>query len=528
MVDEGPVVEPASAETEEGRVQRERDLYRKLLDLSTKDEIEPFLQEALALVVEIAGARRAYLEIRNESDGESPPFSIDHGCTEKDIESVRQGFSRGVIAHAIASGQTISTSSALKDPRFKDRGSVRASKLQAVLCAPIGGTPPLGVVYLQDREEAGPFTDEDRANVEMFARHVAPFADRLLLRRRSAVSSDATLAVRKKIRADVIVGTSAVIARLLQELQLIAPLDVSVLLTGPTGSGKTAVARVLHENSPRASKRFVEINCGALQDNLVESELFGAMPGGHSTAHRRVPGKVDAAQGGTLFLDEVAELSLTAQAKLLQLLQSKEYYPLGASQPSNADVRVIAATNTDLRAAVARKAFREDLFYRLQVVPIRVPSLAEHAEDIPELATYFCRRAVRAHNLPNLELSVGALRALENTEWPGNVRELAHAVEAAVFRASLDGVLHVEQKHLFPDPLPSSFDNTGDRPSGNYPIVGRPTLQAATRAFQAHFVRGVLDEVGWNITEAAERLDVVRSHVYNLIKAFGLERKKAG
>lgn len=528
MMNEGQAAgAPEQADVE--RVQQERDLYRKLLDLGAKDEIEPFLEEALALVVAIAGARRAYLEIRDERDEGSTPFSIARGCSDEDIASVRAGFSRGVIAHALASGQTIVTSSALSDTRFRDRGSVRAKGLQAVLCAPIGGSPPLGVIYLQDREQAGPFRDEDRAHVEMFARHVANFADRLLLRRRATADADATLPLRKKLRADSIVGSSGVIARLLHELVHVAPLDVSILLTGATGSGKTAVARVLHENSPRASRPFIEINCGALPETLLESELFGAMQGAHSQASRRVQGKVEAAQGGTLFLDEVADLTLSAQVKLLQLLQSKEYYPLGASRPLTADVRIVAATHTDLRAAVAKKAFREDLFYRLQVVPIRVPSLAEHPEDIAELASHFCRRAVRAHGFPHLTLSLGALRALENTEWPGNVRELAHVVEAAAIRAVAEGVLQIEQKHLFPDPSPGGppSPDGGDRPSGNYPAVGPQTLQAATRAFQANLVRSVLEEVGWNVTDAAARLDVTRSHAYNLIRAFGLERKKA-
>lgn len=506
-------------------MRRERDLYRKLLDLGINNEIEPFLEEALALIVEIAGARRGYLEIRDDSAGASgTPFWMAHGCAEEDIAGVRAEISRGVIAQAVTSGRTIVTSSALTDPRFRDRGSVRANRIEAVLCAPIGADPPLGVLYLQDREQPGPFRDEDRTHVELLARHIATFADRLLLRRRSADSTNPTLPFRKKLRADGIRGRSPALARLLQQLVLVAPLDVSVLLTGPTGSGKTAVARVLHDNSPRAGKPFVEINCGALPDTLIESELFGALPGAHSTASRRVPGKVEAAQGGTLFLDEIAELSLTAQAALLQLLQSREYFPLGASRAVTADVRIVAATNTDLRAAVGKRAFREDLFYRLQVLPVRVPSLAERREDLPELAAHFCEQAVRIHNLPRLDLSLGALRAVENAEWPGNVRELAHAVEAAAIRAAAEGVLHIEQRHFFPGSEPGRGDG-GDLPGGDWP-GGQLTLQAATRAFQARFVRRVLDEVGWNVSEAAARLDIARSHVYNLIRAFGLERPR--
>src|SRR5262249_50393260 len=154
-------------------------------------------------------------------------------------------------------------------------------------------------------------------------------------------------------------------ARLLQSVSVAAPLDVGVLLTGPSGTGKTRIARLCHDSSPRAAAPFVELNCATLAETLFESELFGAMPGAHSTAARRVEGKVAAAEKGTLFLDEVAEVPLASQAKLLQLLESKEYYPLGSPRAVRADVRVIAATNVDLQAAVKQRAFREDLYYRL-------------------------------------------------------------------------------------------------------------------------------------------------------------------
>jgi len=333
----------------------------------------------------------------------------------------------------------------------------------------------------------------------------------------------------KKLRAEGIIGRSAALAKVFQQIAFIAPLDISVLLTGPTGSGKTAIARLIHDNSPRASRPFIAINCAALPEMLVESELFGALPGSHSMAARKVQGKVEAAQGGTLFFDEIGELSLAAQGKLLQLLQSGEYYPLGACRPVTSNARVIAATNIDLRAAVAKKAVREDLFFRLQVLPVRVPSLAQRREDVPDLAAHFCERACRTHGLSRVELSTGALQSVESAEWPGNVRELAHFMEAAVIRAAADGVLRIEREHVFPDEGGTGDSDSGDRPSGEWSKgERRPTLQGATRSFQASFVLSVVEETGWNITEAAARLDVARSHVYNLIKTFGLERRRRG
>ena len=274
------------------------------------------------------------------------------------------------------------------------------------------------------------------------------------------------------------------------------------------------MARAIHDNGPRAHRPFVELNCAALPESLLESELFGALPGAHSTATRRMDGKVAAAERGTLFLDEIGELPLAAQAKLLQLLQAKQYYPLGATKPERADVRVIAATNTDLDRAIAERRFREDLYFRLAVVPIRVPALAERREDVATLAAYFCAGACERHSLPRLELSRNALRALESAEWPGNVRQLAHAVEAAAIRCAGENARQVERRHVFPP--------TTSQPSEAPDSL---TLQDATRQFQAEFIRDTLADSGWNVVEAARRLDIARSHLYRLMNAFGIERE---
>jgi len=503
--------QPPSAELAQTR--RERDLYRRLLHLGGHNELEPFLGEALALVVEVVGARQAYLELHEDEDrAGTRPWWIAHGFSAGEVEGIRAAVSRGIIAHALATGQTIVTPSALLDPRFRDRDSVRTGRIEAVLCAPIGSDPPLGVLYLQGREQAGPFSEEDRSNAELFACHLAPLAERLLARRRRRDEGDATRSLRQTLHLDAVIGGSVALAAALRQVALVAPLEVSVLLTGESGTGKSQLARIIHDNGPRRSGPFVEVNCAALPETLVESELFGALPGAHSTATRRIEGKVAAAERGTLVLDEVAELPLPAQAKLLQLLQSRHYYPLGAAKPLQADVRLIAATNADLRAAIAGHRFREDLFYRLEVLPIRVPSLAERREDIPDLAASFCAAACERHRLRRLMPSPGALRALQLAEWPGNVRQLAHAGEAGGIRAAGEGTERLEAVHLFPDPA--------------VPAPRPATFQEATRQFQARLLREVLEDTGWNVVETARRLDLARSHVYNLIRAYGLERQK--
>jgi Nif-specific regulatory protein len=366
-------------------------------------------------------------------------------------------------------------------------------------------------VYLQGDSER--FDDEDRDLAELFARHLAPLVDRLLVRRQVREREDPTRSLRRQLRLDDVVGHSAALAAVLRQAALVAPLDVNVLLTGASGTGKSQLARVIHENGPRASGPFVDLNCATLPESLVESELFGAAAGAHSTATKAIAGKIAAAEGGTLFLDEIAELAVPAQAKLLQLLQSRQYFPLGSTEPVRADVRLVAATNTDLEQAVRDHRFREDLFYRLQVLPIRLPSLAERREDLRALALHFAEAARRRHGLPHVELSLGALRAIEAAEWPGNLRQLSHAIEAAAIRAAGEGVTQMERHHLFPEAKDADAIDESTL-----------TFQEATRRFQRVLLLRTLDETGWNITETARRLDLARSHIYNLVKAFGLDR----
>jgi Nif-specific regulatory protein len=515
----------------------ERDLYRKLLELGTSSELEPFLREALELVTRVCGARCGYLELRHEgSPGTEIAASSGLGLSSEDLDAVRTMISRGVIAEAMASGRTVETASALDDPRFERRESVKANRIEAVLCVPVGSEPPLGVLYLQDRLAGGRFATEDRSHAELVARHIAPYGERLLLRKQVAEVRDFTSTYRASLDLTKIAGRSEAMGRLLREVSLVASRNITVLLTGPSGCGKTQLARSIHANGPRPNGPFVELNCATLPESLVESELFGALPGAHSTATRRIPGKVEAAEGGTLFLDEIGELPLGAQAKLLQLLQSFEYFPLGATKAVKVDLRVIAATNTDLRAAVTRKAFREDLLYRLEVVPIRVPPLAARRDDIRELMEVFCRRAAETHKLGDLQLSPGVVRAAEVADWPGNVRQLENAVEAACIRAAGRESLRVELEDMFPDDINQDNKTMSDSKSGTTDTGGdstsssggtsppQETFQAATRRFHAQLLLRTLEETDWNVVETARRLDVTRSHVYNLIRAHGIER----
>lgn len=486
----------------------ERDFYWSLLNLGQVEDLEGLLEQSLELILKVVGARRGFIELQHPRLPRV--WSRSTAFANHEVDRVRQTLSSGIIGEAIRSGETVQTASAVADPRFSNRASVRENQIEAAICSPIGATPPTGVIYVQGRVERGPFQPGDVKRVELFARHLAPYADRLLQRR--GTQHDPTERYRRLLQCESLVGESEALADLLEQLSLVAPIDLSVLLQGPTGAGKTEVARVLHASSRRKGM-FVELNCAALPAELLESELFGAEKGAHSTAMQRVVGKVEAARGGTLFLDEVAELPLTSQAKLLQFLQSGSYWPLGSASPRTSDARVVAATNVDLAEAVERKTFRADLYYRLNVYTIDVPGLDQRPEDVLVLAQHFLKKICLRHGFPTMFFLPAARHRLTAMTFRGNIRELAHVVERAVVRAAGEGTTEVGSRHF------------GASRRRNTPPPTR-TYAEHLAAFQRSLLEATLEEVQGNVSEAARRLDITRSHFYTLMRAHGVDPRR--
>lgn len=315
-----------------------------------------------------------------------------------------------------------------------------------------------------------------------------------------------------------IIGEHPSMQAVAREMQRIAATDSTVLLLGESGTGKELFARAIHQLSRRAARPFVAINCAAIPETLVENELFGHEKGAFTGADRRAPGKFELAGGGTIFLDEIAELPLAAQSKLLRVLEEKMVERLGGSAAVRADVRVIAATNRDLEAAVAAKEFREDLYYRLAVVPIRIPALRDRGEDTVMIAEQFLDRFRRELRKPRLKLAASALEALLRHTWPGNVRELQNVIERAA-------ILHdgeIAAAHLALFALSGSSRGTpaaGLDLGGSLPEVSSRAVESVERAK----IEATLRECRWNRTAAADRLGISYKTLLTKIRAYALD-----
>jgi two-component system nitrogen regulation response regulator NtrX len=344
--------------------------------------------------------------------------------------------------------------------------------------------------------------------------------DRVLLTLRNALRHVSLETEHRRLRASLddryaIVGESRAIGEVLEIVAKVAPTPARVLIEGENGSGKELVARAIHRGSPRADRPFVEVNCAAIPTELIESELFGHMKGSFTGAFADRAGKFELADGGTLFLDEVGDMSLTAQSKVLRALQDGVVTRIGAAKPVQVDVRVIAATNKNLAEEIAAGRFREDLFYRLNVVPITVPPLRQRREDIPLLIERFVAELNRHEGLPQRRFGPEVVELLRGREWPGNVRELRNAVERLVILAQGDAVTVADVRRLLRDDQEPALGDLG----------GMDTFERFKAEAEKAFLVAKLAENDWNVSETARKLHMPRSNLYKKIEKYGLARE---
>ena len=342
--------------------------------------------------------------------------------------------------------------------------------------------------------------------------------DKLLISLRNAIEHSTIISEYQKIKDEVeekfeILGESKVIKELKSIINVVAKSDSRVLITGENGTGKELIARQIYKNSNRADKPFVEVNCAAIPKELIESELFGHEKGAFTGATNQRIGKFEQANTGTIFLDEIGDMSLEAQAKVLRVLEQGTFERVGGSELIKVDVRVIAATNKNLEEEIKKGNFREDLFHRLNVIPIVSPPLREHIDDIPILVEHFVKEICNKYKIAEKKIGENLINFLKRKEWKGNVRELKNFIERLIILNPTKQIIDKDDNQVNSIAGESDFDFSKDY-----------TLQEFQEITEKIFIKKQLEKYDWNVTKTAEALDIQRSHLYTKIKKYGLEK----
>ncbi|MCH8170006.1 MAG: sigma-54-dependent Fis family transcriptional regulator [Bacteroidetes bacterium] len=343
--------------------------------------------------------------------------------------------------------------------------------------------------------------------------------EKLVISTRNAVDKSALLEenveIKKSLLGDgLILGKSNIIKDILLMIEKVAPLDTRVLISGENGTGKELVARAIHNQSKRKDKPFIEVNCAAIPNELIESELFGHEKGSFTGASQQRIGRFELAKNGTLFLDEVGDMSPQAQAKVLRAIEGGKIERVGSGKKIEVDVRIIAATNKNLKEEIAKENFREDLYHRLNVIPIFVPPLRDRIEDIPILINHFVNDITSRYNKPLVKFAKDAIELLQSQKWSGNIRELRNVIERVIIIIDKQFVDKNDLHFLFPE-VTSSVDDL---------MLKSNTFQDFKEKTERAFILKQLNNNNWNISKTAKQLDIQRSHLYNKIKKYGIEK----
>ncbi len=498
------------------RTRRHVDRLRSTLGIASKmllaEDTTPLLELIAQEATRLLNCDRSsiFLWNRERNEVEARPALGVKGA------SLRIPANEGIVGETLRTGKSIRVDDAYDDPRFnQDVDRKSGYRTRNLVCVPLkeaSGTI-IGAFEAINQNEGLPFTDDDiECLTELGTQAAAALKN---LQERNLLSRSHSQLAEQMTRGVSIIGESAAITALRDTVRRLASTDLPVLVLGESGTGKEVVAQSLHYGGTRASCPFVPVNCAALTESLLESELFGHERGAFTDAREARPGKFEVADGGTLFLDEIGDMSPGGQAKLLRVLEQKVITRVGGSQPIPVDVRIIAATNANLSEAVRARKFREDLYYRLSVVTLDLPPLRERPEDILPLAEFFLRRFATQARRPQLQLSSEARRRLQSHAWPGNIRELRNLMERLAFLASSD---RVEAEDL-------AFILNPDA-NGPKSLALDLGLEEATREFQRDFIRRSVRQVSDNMTDAARLLGLHRSNLYRKMKQ--LEMKEVG
>ncbi len=482
--------------------------------LNEGGDVESMLRRSIDLMAKAVDAERGLIFLLQDGTRLRAVLNMPDRPVELDADD----YSTSVLRRAVTTAQAVRIADVEKDTWASGLSSVHQLGVTSILAVPVvSGSKVLGAVYLDSRNREKRFSDEDEAMSATFARLIArPIEQGAELKQRSEEVSKLQDVVRSGLSElgnrylfGSIVGRSDGMRRIFETIERVAPSPYPVILVGETGTGKELVAKAIHFNSPRKAKPFLPVNCGAVTETLLESQLFGHIKGAYTGADQTRPGLFEAAGGGTLLLDEIEEMSDSMQKKLLRVLEESQVWRVGSNEPVKVDVRIVAATNLEIRDLVDEGRLRQDLYYRLNTFLLRMPPLRERAEDIPLLVDHFLEEIAKETKSGRLQMSSDAAALFMRYPWPGNVRELRNELRKLSVLAR--GEVRVED-------LPAHIRET----TGS---IGRDlSLRDRLGEVDRHLILEALDRNDWNISRAAEDLGVNRNTLKTRMRKHGIKK----
>ena len=483
---------------------------RKISNLfqTTSLEIDELLAMVMDAAKDIVGVKNGSLLLVQDEKTLKLQFYQASGQNMGQLKNIDLPPGVGISGHVAKTGESIISNDVAKDPRWYQKVSEKVkTPVQSMASYPlILEKKVIGVVQFLDKVDGGIFTEEDSEILERFAKLMAKFFQ--VSRNRKLLGEEFGQLKDQYLQRYAIVGESQAIKKCIKMAERVADSKAAVLVTGESGTGKELFAHLIHDRGQRQNKPFISVSCGAIPASILERELFGHEKGAFTGADSQKIGLFEAADKGTLFLDEIGELPIDMQVKLLRVLQEESFIRLGGTKNINVDVRIVTATNRDLEKEVRDGNFRQDLFYRINVIKIVLPSLREKMEDLPDLVSFFMKKHT-PKNQPIKKLAKNLIPHLMSYSWPGNIRELENSVERAIVLS--------DDEELTPDAFP--FETS------QLPIelnVGS-SLKEAGDSFRKTFITNTLKSTSGNRTKAAKILDVQRSYLSRLIKELEID-----
>ncbi len=504
--------------TDTSRLQQLLNIGKKVL---AEPDIDHVLESSMDNLIEISGAERGIILLFNNHGDRH--FQTARNLNKEDIENPKFEISNTIIDKVKLTGEQIFLENALREKNLDKSKSVFRLKILSVICIPlIQQDKVFGIIYLDNRSIQGRFSSEINQIVASFADFISLAAYHTMERnnwkkKHNALEEE----LRLRYNFDAIIGKSPQMVKVMEMISQVADTDATVLIEGESGTGKELTLKAIHFNSNRKDNPLLSINCAAFPENLLESEFFGHERGSFTGAYKQQKGKFELANKGTLFLDEIDEMSPALQAKLLRVIQFGEYAPIGSQTTKQCDVRIVAASKTDLKKLVESGKFREDLYYRINLFRINIPPLRKRPEDIIPLAEYFLIAAGKRFNKEDLKFNPDAKKMLQNYDYPGNVRELENIIHRA---AILCKTKLIKPEHL-PDELHDKATNYS-KFSTDSSISFKEAKEKVVSDFEQNYLQQVLNECNGNISKASVKIGMHKKNLHEKLNKYGIIQKK--